>query len=94
MVNSLTEKNLDKIRCITEVQVIINFHVILNTVRTTDYTIMVKLVFAIIEKSVQALLPLVLHNFCCHTLPPSEQYNSKPLAYKLGLANFLANYIS
>ena len=41
MVNNLTEKNLDKNHCITEVQVIINSNVILNTVRTTDYTIMV-----------------------------------------------------
>ena len=42
MVNCLTlGKNLDRIRCITELQVLINSNLTLNTIRTTDYTLKV-----------------------------------------------------
>ena len=38
----LWEKNLDRLRCITQLPVIINSNLTLNTTQTTDYFIMVK----------------------------------------------------
>ena len=72
MVNCLTlGKNLDRIRCITELQVLINSNLTLNTIRTTDYTLKVQLVYIVIEKSQQPLFPRVL----TYLVASSKQYN-------------------